>query len=494
MPETPRNIQLASEADSTEFAKDILPTLDAESMGERAARLLNQLTQIDPNVDAEVQGQVLRALHHETDGGDEGLEVADHWLSQGSGYRGRSEVEFAWSAVTPAAQTVATLADLVSALTGVSKNPMACPGAQEPTPVLEVVEPANAPVGDSVRASNVLDQFSLIDLSHELALNSLSEVYVLGKLALQGQATVFFAAPNTGKTLITLALLTEAINNGQVDPANIYYANVDDTGSGLAEKGNYSDELRFNMLAEGHKGFRATSFLALMTEIVQSNQARGIVIILDTGKNFYDPMDKGKVSQFTKRARAFVMQGGTLIVLSHVNKKPGRDGKPIYAGTSDLVDDFDCAYTLAQVSAQAGVKVVEFENIKRRGSVAHKAAYSYSTESGISYSELLTTVRLVEAEELAPIKQAEQIRSDAEVIGAIEACIGQGVSTKMKLAGAVAVRAGVSKRQAIQVIEKYAGFDMAEHKWSYAVRDRGAKVFTLLAHERPAADGNTPRS
>lgn len=83
------------------------------------------------------------------------------------------------------------------------------------------------------------------------------------------------------------------------------------------------------------------------------------------------------------------------------------------------------------------------------------------------------------------MKQAEQITSDAEVIDAVIACIGEGINTKMKLAGAVAKRAGVSKRSALQIIDKYTGNDPAQHRWKFDVRQRGANVFELLDRTTP---------
>lgn len=88
--------------------------------------------------------------------------------------------------------------------------------------------------------------------------------------------------------------------------------------------------------------------------------------------------------------------------------------------------------------------------------------------------------------QLVPLKQAEQLASDAEVMNAVIASIGKGVNTKMKLADAVAKRAGISKRSALQIIEKYTGDDPAQHQWTYSVRERGAKVYALL--DRPTPD------
>ncbi|WP_153131422.1 hypothetical protein [Dechloromonas hortensis] len=106
-----------------------------------------------------------------------------------------------------------------------------------------------------------------------------------------------------------------------------------------------------------------------MNEMVASDQAKGVIVILDTIKKFTDLMDKTKASQFTKVIRQFVMKGGTVIGMAHTNKKLGANGKPIYGGTSDIVDDFDCAYTIAtEECSNPAEKIVVFDNIKRRGS------------------------------------------------------------------------------------------------------------------------------
>jgi len=236
------------------------------------------------------------------------------------------------------------------------------------------------------------------------------------------------------------------------------------------------------VLAEGHQDFSASQFLGHITAMIQDDQAHGVVIILDTLKKFVNLMDKTKASSFTKVVRQFVMKGGTLVALAHTNKKTGQDGKPVCGGTSDIIDDFDCAYTLAPVAPQAGSgeKVVEFENKKRRGNVVPSAAYSYSIEYGIPYVDILLSVQPFDEVQLVPLKQAEQLASDANVINAVIACVREGINTKMKLAEAVATRAGVSKRAALQIIEKYTGDDPAQHRWNYSVLGRGAKFYTLL--------------
>ncbi len=66
------------------------------------------------------------------------------------------------------------------------------------------------------------------------------------------------------------------------------------------------------------------------------------------------------------------------------------------------------------------------------------------------------------------------------MIAAVQFCISEGITTKMKLAEAVATKTGCSKRSSLKLIEQYTGSDPAIYKWDFKVRERGAKVFCIL--------------
>lgn len=172
--------------------------------------------------------------------------------------------------------------------------------------------------------------------------------------------------------------------------------------------------------------------------------------------------------------------------MAHTNKRAGTDGKKIYAGTSDIVDDFDCAYVLDTVLEDTDTKrkTVEFTNKKKRGNVAPSVSYSYATERNISYNELLLSVQEVDPDQLLLQKQTALELTDGEMINVIETRIKEGVNSKMKLSMASAEHAKVSQRHALKIIEKYTGDDPTIHRWSFVVRERGAKVYMIL--ERPS--------
>jgi hypothetical protein len=234
------------------------------------------------------------------------------------------------------------------------------------------------------------------------------------------------------------------------------------------------------MLAEGHLDFSAAIFKSKVRELIENNQAKGVVLILDTLKKFVNLMDKNQTSAFTNTIRPFVSKGGTVVALAHTNKNPDKNGNPVYGGVSDIMNDIDCAYTIEEISAEDGVKIVEFVNVKRRGNVVYNASYSYCYGNTVSYHELLASVQPVDNEHLNSLKLVEEIKSDAEVIEAVQACINDGILTKLKLTDAVAVRANVSKRIAQQIIVKYTGSDPAVHRWNFSRGERGAQQFTIL--------------
>jgi hypothetical protein len=472
----------------------IVKTAHTEAL-EIDSKTYQQLAALLDQLDPEEGGhngwvRIGMAIHTETGGDDEGLKIFDQWSRRGSTYPGPRVIDTKWRSFGSSREDRCNLGTIINRVKAAGKDWMeACSVLDtsfEPCEY-EVIEtnlpaPENAKV-ITVRAGtlNPLDSFSLLGMSDEIARDAQEQKPILCGLAMLGQATAIFAPPNSGKTLITTSNICEDIRHGRVEASKVYYVNVDDSGQGLANKLAIADEYGFHMLSEGYREFNASDLLGIMIKMVAANQAIDVIIILDTIKKFTNLMDKTKASQFTKVVRQFVMKGGTVIGMAHTNKKLGTNGKPVYGGTSDIVDDFDCAYTIAtEDGSNPTEKIVVFDNIKRRGSNPIKVAYRYSIESGLTYNEILMSVERVDDDQLAKVAQVAKGKPDADVIASVLSCIAQGVNTKMLLAGEVAKVAGISKRQALAVIERYTGNDPAVHKWSFAVRERGAKVFTVL--------------
>lgn len=366
------------------------------------------------------------------------------------------------------------------------------PENPQPSSVASLSEVANlaaqsgwlspAPAVEPEILNSPLASYSLRGRADEFERLATEAKPLLGELCLTGQATIWYAPPNAGKTLITLKLLIDAVAEGRINPANAYYINADDSSAGFAAKMRLMDDIGVHTLSPGFKNLEADKLKDILMDVAARDKARGTLIILDTVKKFVSLMDKGKSSSFNQVCRQVVMRGGSILGLAHTNKNPSNSGKLRYAGTTDMIDDFDAAYLMTPVESDRGgdEKIVLFEALKRRGDNAQQAAYAYAGEGDISYEERLTSVRLVDHAFLDDLGPIEQEKSDADLIAAILSCIDDGVSKKMALAKAAAARAKVSERSALRVIEAYTGDDPSQHHWTCAIRERGAKVYTPL--------------
>lgn len=349
-----------------------------------------------------------------------------------------------------------------------------------------------SPRPDPVIIDSPLGQFSLRGKADEFERKAVKAKPLLGDLCFAGQATVWFAPPNAGKTLIVLKLLNDAVAEGRIAPDNIYYINADDSSEGFATKIRLMDDLGAHTLAPGHQGFEPRKLPELFHMMANREKAKGALVIIDTIKKVSSLMDKSKASEFTAACRMAVMAGATIVGFAHTNKQPQGNGKLQYGGTTDLRDDFDAAYVMGPIEMDgfAGDKVVVFESIKSRGGNARSVAYTYADSEGVSYPERLASVRKLDEEEMTGFRRIEEAKADADVIAAIEACIREGDFAKMALGRVSAKRAGISERAAIRMIEKYTGTDPAIAKWSFQRKDRGAMIYTLLpstAEEVPVA-------
>ena len=339
---------------------------------------------------------------------------------------------------------------------------------------------------DPLNTRNPLLPYSLRGQSERFQRMAVEARPLLGEVCLRGQVTVWYAAPNSGKTLVALSLVIEAVREGRIAAGNVFYVNADDNGQGFAAKLQLMDDIGANTLAPGFQGFAAEDLIPLLHKMADQDQARGLLLVIDTTKKFVDLMSKLDASKFAQACRRVAMMGGSVLGLAHTTKNANSDGSPRYAGTTDLVDDADAAYTLRLLDGGiVGEKVVEFRCFKSRGECAESAAYAFAVEKGLTYDEKLASVRPVEAEQLDQFQRVEAQRSDSEVIEAVAACIREGINTKMSLAKTVAARINISGREATRVIERYTGDDPARYRWRFRRGDRSALLFELLPEPAP---------
>ncbi|WP_155325846.1 hypothetical protein [Desulfosarcina ovata] len=331
-----------------------------------------------------------------------------------------------------------------------------------------------------------LDCFALNGLAGDMEKQMLDDKFVMGQMAILGQATVFYARHNVGKTLIGLHLLIEKIKSGELNPADLYYINADDNHKGLVYKLKLAERWGFKMLAPGYKGngsgpgFKSEMLPVLIDKMVATNTASGKIIVLDTLKKFTDLMDKKKSSSFGECKRKFVSHGGTTVSYAHVNKHKGDDNKVVYAGTTDMVDDADCAYTLDIFAEDPAtlLRTVRFENIKSRGDSVREAFYSYDAREAIPYQDRLASVVEVGAEDRERAQRQMIAEKNRKEIQAILQCIRQGVTGKTELIKSAMELSGSTKKKIASVLERHAGRKVDKFQfWHVKVGERNTHQF-----------------
>lgn len=338
-----------------------------------------------------------------------------------------------------------------------------------------------------------LSKFALNGRSDVMRERMLSDVYVIGKIAILGQTTVIYAPPNAGKTLITIALLIQTIKNQTLPPDNILYINADDNAKGLLQKLVLAEKYGFLMLAPGEMGYRLSQTQSYLLKMVNDDTAHGKVVVLDTAKKFTDIMDKKSSSDFGKVIRSFVMAGGSVIMLAHVNKHRDAEGHVIAAGTSDLTDDADCAYTVDVESEGEGRYMAIFENKKARGDVELSVAYRYTRLGGQDYEALVDSVELVSEQQLDVAKRTKEVgallHANRELIQTITDVIKAGYTNKTDLIKEAVSRSGLGRGAVRKVLAQHTGPSIVDgHRWNYEVGEKNIHVYKML----PFMGGNPP--
>lgn len=331
-----------------------------------------------------------------------------------------------------------------------------------------------------------LKKFSLTGQAESMRKQMLDDKYVLGKMAILGQSTVFYAPPNAGKTLLTLWLIIEAIKSGEINAEDVFYINADDNFRGIVHKLELAERHGFNMLVPGHNGFESNALITYLSELVKQGNARGKILILDTVKKFTDLMHKEKSSKFGECVRQFVSHGGTAIMLAHTNKHRDDENKVVYSGTTDLVDDADCAYTLDVVSEEKanGLRTVQFTNFKSRGDVTSEAVYRYDFADGTTYRERLNSVEEVgqtERQEAEKRKRLDMVlNKNRNAVEIIKECIGEGIINKTELIQQAHERSGITKVKIRAALSDHTGSSISDDQfWHVNVKDKNAHVYQL---------------
>lgn len=229
---------------------------------------------------------------------------------------------------------------------------------------------------------NESDDLFDLAISEEQIANMIVEMkqakYLLPRLAIEGQATVIAGAPNSGKTLITLAFLRMAIEENEIEGSGILYINADDSGDGITTKASFCIVYGIRTLSPHIQKISTADITSHIDYMTETEKAFKRTLIFDTVKKFVDVMDKGKQRIWFDLIRKWTAAGGSAILLTHTNKHKDRDGGSIYSGTADILQDMDCLYNLDIVDdTDKEWRTVQFTLQKARGNNVPELAVKY---------------------------------------------------------------------------------------------------------------------
>ena len=332
-----------------------------------------------------------------------------------------------------------------------------------------------------------LQSWSSTGDSEAMAKQMLVDKFVLPDLAILGQWTTIYASHNVGKTLVTIRLLKDSVESGELDGRTIFYVNADDNYRGSVEKLSIVEQLGIEMLVPYRNNFDPNALVPAMWDAVKKNEARNIVIVLDTLKKFVNLMDKTEGTKFGKVARQFTQAGGTLIGLAHTNKHRDDEGKSVYSGTTDVADDCDCVYVIDLIDDDraSGKRTIQFRNEKLRGDVAIEKTFTYLRQDGSKYADLLGTLSVVDEEtakhEKELLRKKRQYYADKLVIDTIMDLAKIESLALTELIAQVSEETGKPKSKCKAIVERYKGDGLNEI--TYWRLDKGAhnsKTLKLL--------------
>ena len=296
-----------------------------------------------------------------------------------------------------------------------------------------------------------------------MKLRAQEAVFILPEVAMLGDCTILNAGPNTGKTLLTLWLLTQR-DKAATKHLRIYYINADDSFNGGIEKMEILKGQGITTLIPNQNGFDPANLAKIIKAGIKADACGKMVIILDTLKKFVSTMDKNDARVFNIMVRTFTQAGGTLIALAHTNKNKDGEGKSIAEGVGDFQSDFDCAYTIdkAPVITEGAARTIVFENTKLRGPNSMKVTYEYDAGEKRSWHRRFQSIKRIGQEEAqAAVEKAEkdaQRDKDQPIIDYIVSQLESGAKSHSAITmNNLGTHGSGSKAQRDAVLERYAG-------------------------------------
>jgi hypothetical protein len=333
-----------------------------------------------------------------------------------------------------------------------------------------------------------LKRLSVTNRIDEMEANLRNDVFIFPGLALSGQITLFYAWPNTGKTIFFLRFIRDAIKSGQIIGADVFYINADDSYKGLFTKGKVAKEFGFEMISPSEAGKSPNEILDLLVEVSADDDAGGKIVLLDTLKKFADMMSKTSQAHLYEVLRRFTAKGGTVIIAGHANKHKNPDGNLVYEGTGDTKNDVDCVYAMYQLSdPQDEYQVVEFRREKDRGDVIPKVSYRYKKAPGMHYLDMVNSITHMDDQEASRVATDIKINElkekyEAEILFVTGLLKGNGAMNQSALLQALKANPDLSGEITGRSL-KTALKKLTDIAWTAERGDKNALFFNLIGAE-----------
>ncbi len=345
-------------------------------------------------------------------------------------------------------------------------------------------EKAPAHNTDSGDLLSRLVQLSATNRIDEMRENLSNEFYIFEDMALGGVITLFYAWPNTGKTLLFLRFIIDAIGDGRINGEDVFYINADDNYKGLYTKTKIAKDHGFHMISPQEAGTAPNDVLEILHGLAVTDRVKGKIIILDTLKKFTDMMNKKAQAALYEVLRTLVTKGASVVIAGHANKHKDADGNLVYEGTGDTMNDIDCAYAIYQMTDRdAPIQVVEFRREKDRGDIIAKVSYQYEKRTGMNYMDIIDSVRRLDdgqADAAAKEKAHQDLKAkyESEVL-VIHELLQDGplnqsaILSRYREVGDLADE--VSRSKLSTALIKLAGIE-----WTVTRGEKNAKYFDLV--------------
>jgi hypothetical protein len=267
-------------------------------------------------------------------------------------------------------------------------------------------------------------------------------------LIASGHVSVWAAPGNGGKTTIAKLAASELAAAGY---EVLFFQ--EDAGSGdLPALFEHAKANGYQLLNSILTGSHPEDQVNLLREMVaEGTDLSGTVMFFDTLKKYLDLMSKSGARWFFALMRALTLRGATIVLLGHTNKNRGLDGKLQFEGVGDVRNDVDeLLYIESAGRDGAGLVVMTIKPDKVR-CIVNEATFQLDT------STMVVRAMPDVVDVLAMMRRREQLKEDAELIGVVRSVLAGGGMSKTALVERVVAEAGVGKRPAAAVVNRYVG-------------------------------------